>query len=267
MLRVDRMAQVLRPPQRKGWLLCLLAMLLAGTSIAAPVPATTATTTAPPVTQANPDPWEGFNRRVFAFDMQLDRYLLKPVAKGYRKATPDWGQTMVNNFFGNLKDVKSSINALFQARFGQAGSDLSRVLINTSMGVGGLFDVATYAGIERYEQDFGLTLARWGVGAGPYLVLPLFGPSTVRDGIAMVPGTYTWPPHYLQDKWIAYGLDTLYGISKRASLLDMENSIIGDKYIFVRNYYLQSRAVAEGKAPVQDNFGSGADSSDDDGGW
>lgn len=215
---------------------------------------------------ANPDPWEGFNRKVFTFDMQLDRYVLKPVAVGYSTVTPSWGQQMVHNFFANLKDVRSSINALFQGRVGQAGSDMGRVLINTSMGVGGLFDVATDAGLKSHDQDFGLTLARWGVPPGPYLVLPFLGPSTVRDGIALTPDIYIWPPHYIDDNWIAYGGTGLYVVSQRSELLNLEKSIIGDKYIFVRNYYLQSRSLAAGKV-VKDDFGSGAGDSDQSGGW
>lgn len=204
---------------------------------------------------ANVDPWEGFNRKIFSFDMQLDRYLLKPAAIGYRKVTPSWGRQLVRNFFGNLKDVRSTFNALLQGRMGQAGSDFSRVLLNTTLGVGGLFDVATDANLTSYSQDFGLTLARWGVEPGPYLVLPFLGPSTVRDGVAWVPDIYFWPPHYLRNQWASYGEDALYAVSVREEILDMEKNIIGDKYIFVRNYYLQSRALKAGKKVV-DDFGA-----------
>lgn len=210
------------------------------------------------------DPWEGFNRKMFAFDMTLDRYLLKPAAITYQKVTPGWGERMVGNFFGNLSDAKSALNALLQARFAQAGSNFARVLLNTTLGIGGLFDVASDANLKRYEQDFGLTLARWGVDRGPYLVLPFWGPSTVRDAAAIFPGNYMWPPHYLENQWVRLGLDGLYGVSKRAELLALEKSLVGDKYIFVRNYYLQSRAQKAGKAPEHDDFGASLGSGD---GW
>lgn len=180
----------------------------------------------------NPDPWESFNRRIFAFDMVFDRYVFKPAAVGYRKTTPSWGQKMVTNFFDNLKDVRGGINALLQARLGQAGSNFSRVLINSTMGVGACLMLPADAGIKSYNQDFGLTLARWGVKSGPYVVLPFLGPSTVRDTVALVPGTYTWPPHYLDSKMAVYTTNIIYGVSVRASVLELEKSVVGDKYLF-----------------------------------
>lgn len=207
------------------------------------------------------DPWENFNRRIFAFDMSFDKYVFKPAAISYRKVTPHWGQRMVTNLFNNVKDLRGGINALLQARFAQAGSNFSRTLINTTLGVGGLFDVATDAGIKSYDQDFGLTLARWGVESGPYLVLPFMGPSTVRDTAGLIPGTYAWAPHYLPTDKATYAANGLYAVSIRASLLDLEKSIVGDKYIFVRDYYLQSRALAAGHE-AEDDFGAGLDADD-----
>lgn len=235
--------------RRLLYLLLLLCMVPAGAAETAAV---------------NPDPWEGFNRKIFTFDMQLDRYVLKPAAIGYRKVTPGWGKKLVRNFFSNLKDVSSGVNALLQWRPKQAGSNFSRVLLNTTLGVGGLFDVASDANLVSYRQDFGLTLARWGFDSGPYLVLPFLGPSTVRDTVGWGPDLYIWPPHYLRDDYIAYAEDALYAVSTRAELLDLEKGIVGDKYIFVRNYYLQSRALAAGKKVV-DDFGAGSDAAGDDG--
>ncbi len=215
--------------------------------------------------QQNPDPWESFNRKMFSFDMTMDKYLLKPAAKGYRAVTPDWGEGMVHNFFANLKEIPRSINALLQLKFKQAGSNFGRFLLNSTLGIGGLFDVASDAGLKSYQQDFGLTLAHWGVDRGPYLVLPFFGPSTVRDSFGMIPDTYLWPPHYLKNNWTQYALDGLYGVDKRAGFLGLEEAISGDKYIFVRNYYLQHRRRLTGKKIV-DTFGANADF-DSDVGW
>lgn len=220
---------------------------------------------------ANADPWEGFNRRVFAFDMQLDRWVLKPAAIGYQKATPTFGQRMVSNFFSNFKDLSSAINAVFQWRPAQVGSNFSRVLLNTTLGIGGLFDVATDAGLTSYRQDFGLTLARWGMDSGPYLVLPFLGPSTVRDTAGLLPDMYVWPPHYVRNEWVSWGEDALYGVSRRADLLELEKTMAGDRYLWVRNYYLQSRELAAGKE-VEDDFGAPAagndsGSGDTDSGW
>lgn len=207
---------------------------------------------------ANADPWEDINRKVFAFDMQFDRWLLKPAAIGYQKVTPNFGQKMVRNFFSNLKDISSGVNAVFQWRPGQAGSNFSRVLLNTTLGLGGLFDVASDADLVSYRQDFGLTLARWGLDSGPYLVLPFLGPSTVRDTAGLLPDIYVWPPHYVRNEWVSWGEDALYAVSRRAELLELEKTIVGDRYLWVRDYYLQSRALAAGKA-VADDFGSPAD--------
>lgn len=213
------------------------------------------------------DPWEGYNRWMFGVDMKLDDYVLEPVARGYDKVTPDWGQTMVRNFFDNLADVRGAINALLQLKLGEAGSNLGRVLINTTMGVGGLFDVATQAGLKSYDQDFGLTLAHWGVPRGPYVVLPLLGPSNVRDGLGMIPGRYAWPPHYLPSTSESYLVTGAYGVSKRTDMLGYKERIIGDKYIFVRNFYLKNRALEAGKPLPQDDFGAALDDASGDTGW
>lgn len=210
------------------------------------------------------DPWESVNRKIFAFDMTLDEYLLKPAAKGYQTVTPDWGESMVHHFFKNLGDLGDSVNSLLQLKFAQAGTNLGRFLLNTTLGVGGLFDVATDANLIAKDQDFGLTLAHWGVDPGPYLVLPFLGPSTVRDAVGMLPDNYLWPPHYLKDDITKYGVTGLYGVSKRAELLGIKDGFNGDMYLFVRNYYLNSRAKAAGKE-IKDTFGAGLN--DDAGGW
>jgi phospholipid-binding lipoprotein MlaA len=133
------------------------------------------------------DPWEGFNRGVFSFNEGLDRAIVKPLAQGYRYVMPDFAEQGVHNFFENLGDVKTFINNLLQGKPKEASQDLGRVIVNTTIGIAGLFDVATPMGIPKHDEDFGQTLGAWGVESGPYLVLPIFGPSSVRDGIGRVP--------------------------------------------------------------------------------
>ncbi|MBS4050215.1 MAG: VacJ family lipoprotein, partial [Methylomonas sp.] len=128
------------------------------------------------------DPYEGFNRSMYGFNMGLDKYLLKPVADGYKFITPNFMQTGVTNFFNNLKGINVVLNDLLQGKFEQSASDLGRFTTNSTIGLLGLFDVATDLGLQQNVEDFGQTLAVWGVNQGPYLVLPVLGPTTLRDG-------------------------------------------------------------------------------------
>ena len=139
----------------------------------------------------NPDPWEGFNRSVFEFNEVLDRNVAKPLAQGYQYITPKPVDDSVTNFFSNLEDVLVIVNDVLQLKFGQALSDTGRVLINTTVGFFGLFDVASKIGLEKHNEDFGQTLGYWGVGSGPYLVLPVLGPSTLRDAFGTGAGSYS----------------------------------------------------------------------------
>ncbi|MDP3036345.1 MAG: VacJ family lipoprotein, partial [Rhodocyclaceae bacterium] len=133
-------------------------------------------------TSGNPkDPIEGYNRAMYGFNEAVDTVLIKPVAQGYDAVLPAPVRTGVTNFFGNIADLFIGVNNLFQGKPDQAASDLGRVLINSTIGILGLFDVATEAGLEKHEEDFGQTFGRWGVGNGAYVVLPIFGPRTVRD--------------------------------------------------------------------------------------
>ncbi|TVQ73178.1 MAG: VacJ family lipoprotein [Oceanospirillales bacterium] len=187
------------------------------------------------------DPWEGFNRAVFNFNEGLDRAVLKPVTQGYRYVTPQIAQTGVNNFFENLKDVRTMINNLLQGKVHNALEDFSRITFNTTFGLGGLIDVATPMGIAKNNEDFGQTLGYWGVSSGPYVVLPLFGPSTVRDTVGMVPDWYIDPLYYVDDSSTRVPLRVLRVIDTRSQLLDAERIISGDRYIFIRDAYLQRR--------------------------
>ncbi|MDN3520508.1 VacJ family lipoprotein [Halomonas ramblicola] len=187
------------------------------------------------------DPWEDFNRKVFAFNEVVDRYALKPVARGYRFVTPDPVQTGVGNFFANLGEPRTALNSLLQGKPGNAGVATARFLINTTVGIGGLWDFATHMEITGREEDFGQTLGAWGVGEGPYLVLPLLGPSTVRDTGGLPVDGYTYPTTYVEDDAVRLGLTALRVVDIRAGLLDREELIRGDRYSFIRDAWLQQR--------------------------
>jgi len=193
-------------------------------------------------TEPNPaDPWEGFNRRVFAFNDVLDRYALKPAAQGYRYVTPDPLEKGVSNFFDNLGEIRTAFNSLLQGKPGNAGLASTRFLMNTTFGLGGLLDPATHAGFLADREDFGQTLAVWGVGEGPFVVLPLLGPSTVRDTAGLPVDWYTYPLTYVEDDTVRYSLRGLEILDARASLLDQEDLIRGDRYSFIRDAWMQRR--------------------------
>lgn len=200
------------------------------------------------------DPWENWNRKVFRFNDTLDTYALRPVARGYQKVTPKPVRKGVRNFFGNLGEGKNLVNNLLQAKFHGAGVDTARFLFNTTFGVFGLFDVATKMGLQRNDEDFGQTLGKWGVGSGPYVVLPLLGPSTLRDAPSLVPDVYTTVYPYIRKDRLRYGLAAAEVISKRENLLSAEELLSGDKYVFIRNAWLQNREYRVKDGNVEDDF-------------
>ncbi|MDR5875551.1 VacJ family lipoprotein [Halomonas sp. CUBES01] len=187
------------------------------------------------------DPWEGFNRKVFVFNDVLDRYALKPVATGYRTVTPDPLQQGVGNFFSNLGEIRTTLNSLLQGKPANAGRSTSRFLVNSTMGLGGLFDIASLMPVEADEEDFGQTLATWGWQDSRYLVLPLLGPSTLRDTSGLPADMSTYPVTYVEDDAVRAGLTALNIVDTRAGLLDQEELIQGDRYRFIRDAYLQRR--------------------------
>ncbi|MBM94387.1 MAG: hypothetical protein CMI09_00840 [Oceanospirillaceae bacterium] len=204
----------------------------------------------------NPDPWEGFNRRVFAFNEVMDKYVAKPLAQGYQYVTPQDVDDSVTNFFNNLGDVLVIVNDLGQLKFGQALSDTGRFLINSTVGFFGFFDVATHIGLEKHDEDFGQTLGYWGVGTGPYLVLPVLGPSTLRDaggkGLDWASGLSSTNigDNLAQES----GLFLTENIDKRADLIASEGLITGDKYVFLRSLYLQRREYLVNDGVTADDF-------------
>jgi len=199
------------------------------------------------------DPWEGLNRKTFAFNDALDKAVLKPVAQGYQKVTPAFAQEGVNNFYGNLEDIGTSLNNILQGKVKQGASDAGRFVVNTVFGVFGLWDVATPLGLEKHEEDFGQTLGWWGVQPGPYFVIPLLGPSTARDAPARLVDP-SWYYSSIVDEdiyWTWWGLDkvrTRANLMKAESVLDQAAI---DRYTFVRDAWLQRRRnqVYDGNPP------------------
>lgn len=200
------------------------------------------------------DPWEGFNRTMFEFNEVLDTYALKPVAKGYKAVTPDIVETGIGNFFGNLSDVGSFINNLLQFKGDAALTDASRVIFNSTIGLGGLVDVATPMGLPEHNEDFGQTLGHWGMGTGPYLVLPFFGPSNVRDGISLIPDSMVDPVGEVDHIRTRNTLYAVRIIDIRAQLLGADNLLNGDKYSAMRDAYLQRREFMVNDGDASANF-------------
>jgi phospholipid-binding lipoprotein MlaA len=202
------------------------------------------------------DPWEGFNRSIFAFNDTADRWIVKPVAVGYTKITPDPMEQGFTNFFDNLLEIRNVLNDVLQWKWGQAGNDFGRLLVNSTLGVAGIFDVAKHVSLPKSEgEDFGQTLAVWGVGQGPYLVLPFLGPSSVRDTSALPVdwsvGLTTYIDHVpTRNSTIAFDF-----IQQRAGLLDVEDLVSGDKYVFFREAYLQRRNYLIKDGEIEDDFG------------
>lgn len=190
------------------------------------------------------DPLENYNRAVFGLNDKVDQVAIKPAATVYKKVVPGFVQTGVGNFFGNIGDVSTAMNNLLQARVNDGMSDVARVMVNSVFGLAGLFDVATPGGLPKHDQDFGQTLGRWGVKSGPYLVLPLIGPTTVRDAVAMPVDLETdlWSYKY-PVRWRNTG-SAIRLIDRRAYVLDSSTLIEDaalDRYEFVRDAYLQRR--------------------------
>jgi phospholipid-binding lipoprotein MlaA len=208
-------------------------------------------------TEPNPDPWQGFNRAVFTFNDVVDRWTLKPLARTYKFVMPDPLEVGVSNIFSNVLEVPNTINGVLQGDFRGAAHDTGRLLVNTTLGIGGLLDVAQYMNLPADDpEDFGQTLAAWGVRQGPYLVLPFFGPSTLRDGFGKPVDWYTNPTTYVDHVPTANTLVVASWVDTRASLLELEKSISGDRYVFVRDVYLQRRDYLINNGEVEDDFGT-----------
>lgn len=206
-----------------------------------------------PASHAN-DPWETTNTRIYAFNKFLDTWLLRPVAVAYNNVLPDVVRQGVGNFFSNIDDVNVLANDILQLKLREAATDSGRLVINTTVGIGGIIDVASSVGLSKNEEDFGQTFGRWGVGSGPYVVLPFFGPSTVRDSVGLVMDTLFNPIQYHNDDSVRSTLLFVGQLDDRASVFAMEGLISGDEYLFVREAYLQQREYLVNDGAYYDDF-------------
>lgn len=204
----------------------------------------------------NPDPWENFNRKVFAFNDVADKYVAKPAAQAYQAVTPNFLERGVDNMFSNLREFLNVLADLGQLKFTAAATDGGRLLINSTVGVGGFFEVAAYIGLDKRTEDFGQVLGYWGVESGPYLVLPLLGVSTVRDAATSVLDAQIDALGQLDHVRTRNQIRALNLVNTRANLIKSESLLSGDRYTFLRDAYLQRRAylISDG-AVAEDSFG------------
>jgi phospholipid-binding lipoprotein MlaA len=200
------------------------------------------------------DPLESYNRGMYKFNQAVDDAVMKPVAKGYKAITPDPLDRGITNVFNNIADVTSAVNNLLQFKLSRAGSDVGRLVVNTTVGLLGFFDVATNMGLPSYKEDMGQTFGYWGDVSSPYLVLPLLGPSTLRDSIGLVGDAVTSPLFNLEKNRVYWGLIALNVVDTRADLLTagkiLEEAAV-DPYVFLRDAYLQRRRdqIFDGNPP------------------
>ena len=204
----------------------------------------------------NPDPLEDLNRGIWGFNDIVINSVGRPVVSLYETVTPKPIQNCIVNFFGNLNEIPNAANGLLQGKVKQAANDTARFLINTTFGLGGLFDVAKSAGFHAGEgEDFGQTLAVWGVGEGPYLMLPFLGPSTLRDAPANFVDSFFDPFSYSDKLALKAGVKGISVVSQYGSYLDQLDVISGDKYLFIRDVYQQNRAYVINDGAIEDDFG------------
>jgi phospholipid-binding lipoprotein MlaA len=209
--------------------------------------------TVPPAARDPRDPWQRVNRGVYQFNDAFDRAIFKPVARTYVRVLPQLVRTGITNFFNNLTYPEVIVNALLQGKPKAFARDTGRFVVDSTVGIGGLFDPATRIGLTLEDRDFGQTFGKWGIPSGPFVELPILGPSDVRDTIGLVPAEYADPRHYLRNPYWDYGLALLDAVKVRASLLpltDMAEKTF-DPYAFERNAYLQQRAFMVKGRPAE----------------
>lgn len=216
----------------------------------------TAACTANPGRTVNEERWEGVNRGIYKFNDAVDRATLKPVAKGYKKITPQWMRVGIGNFLGNLEYPVTALNQFLQGKPVLGLRDTGRFLLNSTLGIGGFLDVGTAVGLEANDEDIGQTLAVWGVSSGPYVMLPLFGPSTVRDAPARILDFFFDPLRYVDPPWeVVWGHRAVKAVHSRAELLPLEQTLqrTFDPYAFIRDSWVQQRefAIFDGNPPPE----------------
>ena len=253
----------MRQLHRATWLAIALLLSSAATAATAPAPAA-----APAEARAEPevyDPWEGWNRAIFKFNLGLDRAVIRPFARGYRDHVPQPARDGISRFLDNLEGPLNMVNNLLQGKPLRAGNDLLRFTVNSTLGLAGFLDPASSLGLTQSDEDFGQTLGSWGVGTGPYLVLPFFPPKTLRDAAGEFPDSRLDPFTYAEEEWTRYGGKAFDYLELRYRVLVLDELVdeAYDPYVFVRNAYLERRAyrVRDGVPPVDDD---GADDLYDD---
>ena len=199
------------------------------------------------------DPFEDLNRDIFIFNEKLDEKLLKPAAIAYRKVTPQFARSGVTNFFNNLEEIDTTINQVLQGEIKYAFNDAGRFVINTTIGLFGLIDVASKMGLERHEEDFGQTLGVWGFDSGPYIMIPFLGPSNPRDLLSRPISSFLSGTFAMEDDDVKITFVGIDSLETRERLLDAETLIIGDKYIFVKDAYVQSREYEINNGSTEDD--------------
>ncbi|MGB0867261.1 MAG: MlaA family lipoprotein [Granulosicoccaceae bacterium] len=210
----------------------------------------------PPLASAEEvyDPFEKFNRKVQRLNDVGDKYVIKPAAQAYKKATPRFFRTGVRNFLNNLSYPVVIGNQFLQGKFALGMDDTARFLLNTTIGVGGILDVATPWGLPAHDEDFGQTFAKWGMKPGPYMVFPIWGGVTLRSGLGDIPDLLLYPPTYTLSQAEGVALSTFWTLNRRVELSDAENLLSGDRYIFFRDAYLQQREYLAADGEIEDSF-------------
>ncbi len=202
------------------------------------------------------DRWRNANENVFRLNDYFDQLVVKPVASTYELFVPRIVRQGIGNFFSNIDDINVFANDLLQMKFDDALSDSSRFVINSTIGIGGVLDIASGFGFQKHEEDFGQTLGYWGVGAGPYVMLPVFGASNLRDSFGLVLDTLFNPIQYQEDASLRLSLFLLKETDSRAGLLALDELISGNRYLFVREAYMQRRDYLVKDGIVEDEFGA-----------
>ena len=204
--------------------------------------------------QSEIDPFKDLNEKTHNLNQALDESVATPIAKVYRKVTPDFVEVGVTNFTDNIEDINIAINNLLQAKIKDGLSDILRFTINSTIGLAGFFDIASSMGFQKHSEDFGQTLAVWGVSDGPYIVLPILGPSSLRDTLARIPEAFMTPLLLIDHDRTGYELTAIDLLDKRARYLCLESIVVGDEYLFYRDAYFQSREFDINDGVIEDNF-------------
>ena len=200
------------------------------------------------------DPFEDLNRTTLKLNKKIDIAFATPIARFYQKITPDFIELAIYNSISNIDDINISINNILQGKFKDGFSDITRFGVNSTLGIAGIIDVASKIGLEKHDEDFGQTLAVWGVPHGPYIMLPALGPSSLRDTISMVPDAFLSPSLLLDHEPTIYSLKFLDLIDTRARYLGLEKVVIGDEYLFLKDAYYQNREYDSLDGKVEDDF-------------